>query len=572
VAFTTVTVTGNYDLADGTDPTGTVTFTPTSPMVNGPTVVAAPVVGKLDVDGVLTIDLAANNDPATLPTGVSYLVKESVNGAVRSYYVVVPYDAGSPVDLSSLAAAGTAPTISFPAQPVLLAQTNYQTGSYTVASTDLNHVIEMDSASTTQVAVPASITVPIGGRVDVARLGTGAVLIQSENPNNLVTNPSIETGTTGYTTRGTSTTLSQVVNTNMPAAYGTKALRVTCGASVNFGFFYTVGTLSALGLQAGDVISARMDMAPVNSGTIQLQLRCQTTAGVSLLDSNGNQLSSAGTSKVENVTIPAGTQTIVAMAQTVSSGTATQYYECDGLMVVKAVRAPTAYADPSTSANYTWAGTAHASQSVGSPVVAGSLASVPRYGTVHLRRRSSTQWLIESQPQDEVILNSSTLYVDRDNGQAGMYAAAPVATLTAAALTSGQLYLARVAPSRVLVVTTVAFRVSTASGTNDPVDVGVFSSAGTLLTSSGSRSSLLNSTGTKTAPISVTLLPGSVYYAYLVATSTATLQHVTHPGDLFGTAMPQVEFLTKASVTPGSVPTSLTGTAAADAAPLLVLR
>jgi hypothetical protein len=31
VAFTTVTITRDYDLADGTDPTGTVTFTPTMP-------------------------------------------------------------------------------------------------------------------------------------------------------------------------------------------------------------------------------------------------------------------------------------------------------------------------------------------------------------------------------------------------------------------------------------------------------------------------------------------------------------------------------------------------------------
>lgn len=111
MAFTTVTITRDYDLADGADPTGTVTFTPTSPMVNGPTVVAAPVVARLDVDGVLTIQLAANTDPATLPTGSSYLVHESVGGASRSYYVQVPHGLGSSIDLATLDTLAVAPAV-----------------------------------------------------------------------------------------------------------------------------------------------------------------------------------------------------------------------------------------------------------------------------------------------------------------------------------------------------------------------------------------------------------------------------------------------------------------------------
>lgn len=102
MAFTTVTVTRDYDLADGTDPTGTVTFTPTTPMINGVTVVAAPVTGRLDVDGLLSIELAANTDPATLPVGGYYLVNEVVGGASRSYYVQIRHDAGSTIDLSTL--------------------------------------------------------------------------------------------------------------------------------------------------------------------------------------------------------------------------------------------------------------------------------------------------------------------------------------------------------------------------------------------------------------------------------------------------------------------------------------
>jgi hypothetical protein len=116
MAFTTVTVTRDYDLADGTDPAGTVTFTPTTPMVNGVTVVAAPVTARLDVDGLLSIQLAANTDPATAPVGTAYLVEESIAGTTRSYYVTVPHDEGSTINLADLATIGVAPTLSFPAQ------------------------------------------------------------------------------------------------------------------------------------------------------------------------------------------------------------------------------------------------------------------------------------------------------------------------------------------------------------------------------------------------------------------------------------------------------------------------
>jgi hypothetical protein len=103
VAFTTVTLTRDYDLADGTDPTGTVTFTPTTPMVNGVTVVAAPVVARLDADGLLSIELAANTDPATLPAPTGYyLVQEVIGGVARSYYVQIPHNLGSTIDLATL--------------------------------------------------------------------------------------------------------------------------------------------------------------------------------------------------------------------------------------------------------------------------------------------------------------------------------------------------------------------------------------------------------------------------------------------------------------------------------------
>jgi hypothetical protein len=106
VAFTYVTVTRDYDLADGEEPIGTVAFTPTETMVNsGVTIVAAPVRAVLDTAGVLTISLAANTDPATTPVGSHYLVLEQIAGQRdRAYPVIVPHSAGPSLDLAALAA------------------------------------------------------------------------------------------------------------------------------------------------------------------------------------------------------------------------------------------------------------------------------------------------------------------------------------------------------------------------------------------------------------------------------------------------------------------------------------
>lgn len=115
MAFTFVTITRDYDLADGVDPVGEVSFTPTAPMTNGATVVAAPVTRILDIDGILSIPLAANTDPATTPAGTSYLVKEVIAGVSRSYYVQIPHNAGSAIDLSTLVTAPIPPVVTYPA-------------------------------------------------------------------------------------------------------------------------------------------------------------------------------------------------------------------------------------------------------------------------------------------------------------------------------------------------------------------------------------------------------------------------------------------------------------------------
>lgn len=102
--FTHVTVTRDYDLGDGSAPTGTVYFTPSDWLVNnGVTVPAAPVAAPLNVAGAISIDLVANTDSATAPAGSYYTVREEIFGQPsRSYRVRVPHDQGSAIDLSTL--------------------------------------------------------------------------------------------------------------------------------------------------------------------------------------------------------------------------------------------------------------------------------------------------------------------------------------------------------------------------------------------------------------------------------------------------------------------------------------
>lgn len=103
MAFTYVTVTCDYDLADGFDPSGTVTFTPSTTLVNAGVVnIAAPVSRRVDVDGVLSISLAANTDPGTAPANSTYTVTEQLNATQRIYKIRVPHDQGSSLTLSSL--------------------------------------------------------------------------------------------------------------------------------------------------------------------------------------------------------------------------------------------------------------------------------------------------------------------------------------------------------------------------------------------------------------------------------------------------------------------------------------
>jgi lysophospholipase L1-like esterase len=121
VAFTQVTVTGTYRLADGTAAAGAVVFTPTVPLRNGTMEAAAPITAQLNsagavkaADGASPLTLAATTDPGTVPAGGTYDVAEYlINQPVRTYQIILSHLVAS-VDLSTISPAVTPnPTVTY---------------------------------------------------------------------------------------------------------------------------------------------------------------------------------------------------------------------------------------------------------------------------------------------------------------------------------------------------------------------------------------------------------------------------------------------------------------------------
>lgn len=131
MAFTMITVTRTYKSPAGYAAQGVVKFTPSSPMVNGVTTISSPERVELDKDGAISIVLAANNDPATTPSGMTYRVVEDLTGqSTVAYDVIVPYNAaGGTVNLATLAPVTTvAPAVQY------VSSVNGQSGAITVAA------------------------------------------------------------------------------------------------------------------------------------------------------------------------------------------------------------------------------------------------------------------------------------------------------------------------------------------------------------------------------------------------------------------------------------------------------
>ncbi len=107
--LTAVTVTGTYVDAQGNPATGSVTFTPTTTLLDGGTgnvILPKPVQVSL-VNGVISAALFATDDVDAQPQGWAWKVDETqvVPGAQRVYYVQIPSSVAPTVSLANLATA-----------------------------------------------------------------------------------------------------------------------------------------------------------------------------------------------------------------------------------------------------------------------------------------------------------------------------------------------------------------------------------------------------------------------------------------------------------------------------------
>ena len=107
MAFTYITLTGGngYRYATGATPSRVrVRARPLVEMTNGTKTVKAEVIVPIAANGTATVDLAATDDPATVPVGNAYRFNIEVDGKiVRSFLAELPYDAaGGEIDLDDL--------------------------------------------------------------------------------------------------------------------------------------------------------------------------------------------------------------------------------------------------------------------------------------------------------------------------------------------------------------------------------------------------------------------------------------------------------------------------------------
>lgn len=149
---------------------------------------------------------------------------------------------------------------------------------------------------------------------------------------------------------------------------------------------------------------------------------------------------------------------------------------------------------------------------------------------------------------------------DRDNGQVGMYApSSPCFLPGALTLVANQGRASRFVPSRNMTVTKIAFAVTTAAGSDDPVDVGIYSAAGAKLVSTGATTGQLNTIGPKSLTVTATtLVARTAYYVALscgaIGTTAAIVIGASAAGiqaaQLFGTTIGLVEVDAASSVHP----------------------
>lgn len=163
-----ITVTGTWLDPDSTPAAGEVSFVAGQTLSNQTDqvfVLTYDVTAVLDINGSISVDLPASNDPDWQPQGWTWTVSESIKGrpAIRRYSVVIPYNApGGTIDLTALS---PVPPVNTPNIYVLLSSVGTPDG---VASLDGTGNVPLSQLGN----VPGG-----GGAVDSVNGQTGVVVL-----------------------------------------------------------------------------------------------------------------------------------------------------------------------------------------------------------------------------------------------------------------------------------------------------------------------------------------------------------------------------------------------------------
>lgn len=193
MSFTTVTVAGTYEIAPGVPASGNVQFQLNSDITDGTSTIAAaiPITAVLDSTGSFSVQMFANDDTTTTPTGTLWQVTENLYlpNVVSRGYLIALTKAHTSVNIASIA-----PSIpQIPAfnyitqtaadaryQPIgggggggaTLVPTAIKTANYTAAIDDL---ARMSAAAASRV-----VTLP-NGPADLAQVGVEVVALSGTN-------------------------------------------------------------------------------------------------------------------------------------------------------------------------------------------------------------------------------------------------------------------------------------------------------------------------------------------------------------------------------------------------------
>lgn len=181
-----ITVTGKYLLLNGNAAVGTVTFEPSTVLldtVGNEVIFPSITTVTLALDGTFTISLPATDDPDIGPTNWSYVVTERIIGATttRTFNMLVPYNSpGGTLDMADVQPAVTGtPSVTY----VLTTTFNSHvadTTKHLVLGTGSGQAYPGDSGATNAANIATNATA-ITNEASTARTNEGLKLVKASN-------------------------------------------------------------------------------------------------------------------------------------------------------------------------------------------------------------------------------------------------------------------------------------------------------------------------------------------------------------------------------------------------------